>query len=88
MDLELVKMLLNAGVPAVFVVALIVTQSRQRSASKPADEKLETAPTYFQLDALLQDVRRVSDRLNANHDAMMVAIHDVHKELLRLKKEA
>jgi hypothetical protein len=86
MDLELAKLLLEYGAPLGVVVALVVTQSRQRSPEKPAETL--TGPTFFQLDAILHDLRRVSEKLDDYHRDEMNAIDEVKDKIRSLKQIA
>jgi hypothetical protein len=85
MDLELAKLLLANGVPVLAVVALIVMKQRESSRAKP-DEETGAAARYFQLNALWEDFKEFSDRMDRRHEVVTEKLNDIHNTVKDLHR--
>lgn len=81
MDPELVKLLLDTGLPSGLLVVVIAMQWRRRSVSARRPEEVPGA-LYYQLDALSREIRDLARDDSEYHRAHESAARERHKEVL------
>jgi hypothetical protein len=81
MDPELVKLLLDTGLPSGLLMVVIAMQWRRRTTSA---RNLEDGrgTMYYQLENLQREIRRMADDDSDYHKAHEVASRERHKEVL------
>lgn len=83
MDPELLKLLLDTGLPSVLLAVVIAMQWRRRTVNARRTQQEEVpGALFFQLNALQQDLRDMARDDSDYHKAHEVAARERHRELL------